>query len=367
MTGISIAAVGDIMLGDHPVCFGHGVRSTIRKRGFEFMVRDVSSQMLGNDVVFGNLECVLSDLPEENDNTLARSELRGDKKAVGLLQACGVNVVSVANNHMLQHGIDAFRETVDWLASHQIRSVGLYEDGRSNVVEIRKDDQHVVMLGFSLRPEHFCRDNKHYAHGPENQILEQVRHLRAKWPESSIVVSLHWGEEYLHVPSRTQIDFAHALIDAGTTLVLGHHPHVLQGLERYGDGLVAYSLGNFLFDSWQKPTREAGILKCVLDRGRVREFSFTPLIIGDDFAITTKDSISSTSIQNKLRTYSDAVAGRNDLAAVDEATYDGIAAKAYLRYRLECYWYFVTHFWKYEPGILFSSLFRSVLRRVGLA
>jgi hypothetical protein len=105
----------------------------------------------------------------------------------------------------------------------------------------------------------------------------------------------------------------------------------------------------------------------VLDRGKVREVTFTPLIIGDHFAITTKDGISSTSIQNKLRTYSDAVAGRNDLAAVDEATYDGIAAKAYLRYRLECYWYFVTHFWKYEPGILFSSLFRSVLRRVGLA
>lgn len=366
MTGISIAAVGDIMLGDHPVCFGHGIRSTIRRQGFEFMIRDAVQEMLGHDLVFGNLECVLSDVDAAEDKVLTRSELRGDKKAVGLLQACGFNVVSVANNHMLQHGIGAFRETVDWLAAHQIQSVGLYEEGRSNVIEIERSCQRLFFLGFSLRPEHFCKDNKYYAHGSTQEILQQIRDLRAQHVESSIVVSLHWGEEYLHVPSGAQIELAHAMVDAGATLLLGHHPHVLQGLERYRDGLIAYSLGNFVFDSWQKPTREAGVLKCKLDRGVVTEFSLAPLSIRSDFAVTAKDAADAASIHKKVQQYSDAIANRNDLASIDEASYDKIAAKAYLRYRLECYWYFVTHFWRYEPSVLFSSLFRSVLRRAGL-
>jgi poly-gamma-glutamate capsule biosynthesis protein CapA/YwtB (metallophosphatase superfamily) len=79
-----------------------------------------------------------------------------------------------------------------------------------------------------------------------NDILEDVRAVRQQ--VDLVVVSLHWGVEYVDQPSKAQREMAHRLIDEGVDLILGHHPHWLQGLEVYHDKLIAYSLGNFIFD-----------------------------------------------------------------------------------------------------------------------
>lgn len=363
---LSLAAVGDIMLGDHPVCFGHGIRSSIRRHGYAHMIADVADELRKHDVVFGNLECVLSDVGAD-ERSLARSELRGDKSSVDLLRSCGVKVVSMANNHMLQHGVEAFNDTAAWLVQNGIRPVGLYESGLSNVVKFDHHGQALAILGFSLRPEHFCKDNKSYAHTSIDKILEQVSAVASEARQQAIVVSLHWGEEYLHVPSKNQIDFAHELVNCGATLILGHHPHVLQGLEEYRSSLIAYSLGNFMFDSWQKPTRESGVLSCVFERGGLRSFQMNPLFIQDNYTLRVVSKSAGSDIEAKMEQYSQAIREESSIARLDERAYQEVAAKAYLKYRMQCYWYFVVNFWKYEPRILFTSLFRSVLRRIGLA
>jgi poly-gamma-glutamate synthesis protein (capsule biosynthesis protein) len=76
-----------------------------------------------------------------------------------------------------------------------------------------------------------------------------------------VFVVLHWGYEYTDVPARWQIDVAHALVDAGADAVIGHHPHVLQAIERYKHGVIAYSLGNFVFPNGKERIRETGVLR----------------------------------------------------------------------------------------------------------
>jgi poly-gamma-glutamate synthesis protein (capsule biosynthesis protein) len=89
----------------------------------------------------------------------------------------------------------------------------------------------------------------------------------ARRQADAVIVTVHWGAEYRTVPTPTQERLGRALVDAGASLVLGHHPHVLQPLERYRDGVIAYSLGNLVFDQHQPERRLSAILRCELGRG----------------------------------------------------------------------------------------------------
>lgn len=362
---VSLAAVGDVMLGDHPVCFGHGVRSAIRKNGphlFDQVAKCIGEQ----DVFLANLECVLSDV-NHDESRLRSSEFRGDQGSAGLLSLCASNVVSVANNHMLQHGPEAFLDTISVLRQHGVQPVGIYLDGMSNLVRIDKGNGGIAIVAYSFRPEHFCRNNVHYAHCEPDVLLGQLRQLRSNLPDHAIVVSLHWGEEYLTVPSRSQVDLAHQIIDAGATLLVGHHPHVMQGIEPYRDGLIAYSLGNFVFDSWQRLTRESMILSCTFDGAKLVSHSILPVLVDRTFSPRVLDTADAKSMHEKIDCYSGAIKARSGLLALDEQDYSAVAERAYRRYRMECYGYFVRNLWRYEPRIVFYSLARALLRKVGMA
>jgi poly-gamma-glutamate synthesis protein (capsule biosynthesis protein) len=76
-----------------------------------------------------------------------------------------------------------------------------------------------------------------------------------------VIVQIHWGDEYADDPAYTQVHAAHAMIEAGADLVIGHHPHVLQGFELHEGGFIAYSLGNFLFENTNDPARLTGVLR----------------------------------------------------------------------------------------------------------
>lgn len=365
MKKIKLAAVGDIMLGDHPVCFGHGIRSHLRK-GRSLIAPALSKFIQAADLSIGNLECVLSDIGHD-EGQLSSSEMRGDQNAVQVLKSCGFNVLSVANNHMLQHGEKAFFDTVQWLEKNGIKPVGLYAAGQSNISCYEKDAVKIALIGYSLRPEWFCKDNKFYASASHAQIIQQVQDIRKNLPEHNLVISLHWGEEYLHVPSGDQIQFAHALIDSGVSVVIGHHPHVLQGIEKYRDGLIAYSLGNFIFDSWQLPTRESLVLTCEFSERGLEGYEVTPIQMQKNYSLKIAEGEDKERLLQNLLAYSQAIVGRDGLAALDNTSYGMIANKRYFRYRMECYVYFLTHLWKYKFNVVAHSLFRALLRRVGLA
>ena len=104
---------------------------------------------------------------------------------------------------------------------------------------------------------------------------------RADW----VVVSFHWGIEYTGQASREQRALAHDAVDAGADLVLGHHPHVLQGLELYRNKLIAYSLGDFVFDHYSRATGEAVVLEIEMPSAGPPSFRVTPVYLSDSHGI----------------------------------------------------------------------------------
>ena len=113
--------------------------------------------------------------------------------------------------------------------------------------------------------------------------VDQVQaDVRAARPVADLVVVLmHFGHENEYTPNETQRAQARAAIDAGAALVIGHHPHVLQPAEWYGNGLIVYSLGNFVFDGWDNPSNESAILLVELAEPGVASFRFVPATIDD--------------------------------------------------------------------------------------
>jgi poly-gamma-glutamate synthesis protein (capsule biosynthesis protein) len=114
------------------------------------------------------------------------------------------------------------------------------------------------------------------AYDPD-RIEEEV--CAARKQADVVIVSLHWGIEYARQPQESQRRIAHSLIDAGAALVIGHHPHTPQPVERHRHGLIAYSLGNFVFDAAGEGGRHGLILKCVLTREGVTDYTTTPVVI----------------------------------------------------------------------------------------
>jgi len=359
---IHFLAVGDISLGDHPVCFGHGIRSTIEKHGFPFLFKDVASTLSRSDILFGNLETVL---PQENGGKrLHDIEMKGKSEYAAELSKIGFNVMSVANNHAMQHGQKAFDETITALKNNNIEPIGINDTGKSNCFSFEKNTVNLSIIGYSFRPEKYSKNNISYALGEENLLIEHIRQLKQN--KSNVIVSIHWGEEYIHYPSADQVYFSKKIIDAGACLILGHHPHVLQGIEKYNGGVIVYSMGNFIFDMWQKQTRETMIFDCHIGENGIKRYSYVPIYVNKNYQpiiLTGKDA---DKLCSKTERYTNAIYPMNSLLDTTKSmqAYKKTAAKAYLKYRIASYLYFIRNIYKYKFSVLIDSLIRFLKRRV---
>lgn len=277
---VKIAAVGDIMLGDRPLMVGLGVRSYIEGSSQYDPFSYVSGILKEHDIVFGNLESVLSDSGMIQNN-YESVQMRGTKESINFLKSAGFNVMSVANNHIMQHGNEAFFETVNLLRDNGIAPIGCsYNNGKSLPFYKTLKGITFGFAGFSMRPEKY-NQNANYAQSEFKEILNSVKIYKKNC--DFLTISLHWGDEYVFWPSKEQIKQARALVDHGVSLIIGHHPHVIQGVERYNEGIIAYSMGNFVFDIWQRRLRQSFILVIELDRSLIPTFKRIPVYIDSEF------------------------------------------------------------------------------------
>ncbi|WP_321430912.1 CapA family protein [uncultured Methanolobus sp.] len=271
---VSLVAVGDIMLGDHPICIGHGVGSSLKCKEAGNLFSNVSHLLCKADITFGNLECILSDI-DINLKSLSSVSLRGAEKSIYELKSAHFNVVSIANNHVLEHGEFSLKRSKKLLQQHGICAIG--------VAESKKESRKVFVMnikGIRIGFLAYCliRDKTAYCSvDNEKEIIDDVRNATSK--VDILIVSMHWGDEFIRNPSPHQVELGHAIIDAGAKIILGHHPHVLQGVEEYNGGIIAYSMGNFVFDMWQKKMRESMILQCEFSKDRILKYDIIPVLI----------------------------------------------------------------------------------------
>lgn len=251
---ITIAAVGDIMLGGRAEPF-------LKEFGPDYPFTDVLPVLRKADVVAGNLESPISTRGKAVENK--KFTLRAGPIAAQALRKAGVRVVTLANNHSLDFGPLALKDTLAFLDENEILSSGAgmdLDDARSPAI-IKVKGKTLAFLSYSLTfpLEFFASQSRPgTAPGYGEFVKADIEKIR---PEADIVVvSFHWGAELLTAAKDYQIELGHQAIDWGADLVLGHHPHVLQELEVYHGRLIAYSLGNFVFGSESDRTNISMIL-----------------------------------------------------------------------------------------------------------
>ena len=251
-----LAFVGDIALGDHPKTVGFGLHSQYPHGIPLSLAGRLRPPGPRPDVFFGNLEFCLGADPA-GATELGERQCRGSDANARFLAAAGLSVLNIANNHSAQHGHPAFHATVDVVRAAGIRVIGTPLDfGPANDVEA--SGCRIAFLGWSDRPRQYASEAPPYNELGEH-ASDAIRAARAR--ADLVVASVHWGEEFVQVPRDRERRLARAMVDAGASIVIGHHPHVLREVESYRGGLIAYSLGNFVGDmTWNPETRLGGCL-----------------------------------------------------------------------------------------------------------
>ena len=236
---ILIAAVGDLM-------FARDIVTLMQTEGVAYPFARVLPLLDGADLLVGNFEGTFTDRGEPLDKTYT---FRAPPDLAEGLAAAGFDLVNLANNHSADFGEISLLDTLDTLDAVGVAHFGAGLDDTdayaATTIEVR--GQRIAFLGFSDIPgAQLAAPGTPGVATPSDRVEESVAAARAA--ADYVVVSFHWGIEYTSEVTERQRALAHLAIDAGAAVVLGHHPHVLQPTERYRDGLILYSLGNFVFD-----------------------------------------------------------------------------------------------------------------------
>ena len=262
------------MCGDSFYAIGHGVASSLKRFKDDFLCPEIVELLRSHEVVLGNVECVLSDV-DRVDHTLRSIQMRGRPECAGYLADWGVNVAHVANNHILEHGYGAARDTVNQLHNAGIKTVG---SGRDENFEAGMQVTEIECPGHSISVIGACFREEKYAFNGGGTLDETIEMIKSLYKDDRVViVSVHWGNEFIDRPSFEQRRIAHEFVDAGATLIIGHHPHVVQGIEHCDGRLVAYSMGNFIFDSFIEDTRWSIILSITISGRDVIGWKYVPI------------------------------------------------------------------------------------------
>jgi poly-gamma-glutamate synthesis protein (capsule biosynthesis protein) len=258
---IVINAVGDIMLAGsaHP---------TLQREGFDYPFQKVARDLQRGDIAIGNLEAPLA--RRGNEFVGKKFRFKASPAAAPALKRAGFSILSLANNHILDYGDTALQETMDVLARQGVLTVGAGMDldtaRRVSIIEAK--GKKVAFLAYSLTlPAEFFAARNRPGTAPAYPALFEADIRSARAMADYVIVSFHWGKEGVGKPTSTQVDFAHRAIDSGADVVIGHHPHVLQGVEQYRHGVIFYSLGNFVFGSMSKASDLGAIARITLDQG----------------------------------------------------------------------------------------------------
>lgn len=272
-----ICLVGDVMLAS-------GVGEAITANGPDYPWTDTAEILKESDITIANLECAVSTqgAPEPDKEYTFRASPRALEGAVN----AGVDVLTLANNHVLDFGQEAMADTISHIREKKMHSAGagLNEDEATAPAVMEINGKNVAVLAFTrIIPRSSWiagKDKPGLASGHNYQMM--MERVKATDKKADItIVSMHWGSETEDFPDKKEVELAHALVDAGADIVVGHHPHVLQGIEIYQGKIIAYSLGNFIFTMSSQKAREGAILQVVESGGEGYEVRVIPTFINN--------------------------------------------------------------------------------------
>jgi poly-gamma-glutamate capsule biosynthesis protein CapA/YwtB (metallophosphatase superfamily) len=272
----TLTAVGDIQLSRQ-------VATKINQNGVDFPFDKIRDTINGSDIVIGNLESPLTLNKAVTDPTTMI--FGAETKTVEGLKNAGFNLLNLANNHFSNQGRDGMDLTFKTLVDNSIDYFGAGINFNSAHKPFIKKigDIEIAFLGYTdkdVLPTNSIPKSDTPGVSVIDVIQAKVDITQAKIEADMVIVSMHSGTEYTPNPNQKQIDFAHAAIDNGADLVLGHHPHVVQAIEDYKGKKIFYSLGNFIFDqAWSKETQEGLMVKLTFANTSITNTELKPIKI----------------------------------------------------------------------------------------
>ncbi|MHC1775953.1 MAG: CapA family protein [Lentimicrobium sp.] len=239
---ISLISTGDVMLGENVHHFQRGIVTKFKGQYSSLINKDVKDSFKEADFVIINLESSLATDEYFKTRTINNGVYVAPEESIQLIKELNVNVIAnVANNHFSQHGVESARYTIK-----RAEEEGILIIGKDNSpLEILKNDTILKIWGVSL-----VKDPKAcgaYFKSSYEELIDEID-PGPKQNNEVRIISIHWGEEYYTKENEKQRILASKLSDAGFDLVLGHHPHVIQPVEKMGNTQVIFSHGNFIFD-----------------------------------------------------------------------------------------------------------------------
>ena len=244
---LSIVVAGDISLG--------GEYDRLRRRRglrWDYPFKDITWAFKSADLRFANLECCLL----RNEKKRPKDWLLwADPESTASIESIGVDVVSLANNHIGDLGNEGVAATLSKLHEVGIRSVGSGMDG-----EAASQWSYIDVKNYKCAFGAYCDTNIPATTVAGNGVAgcnpvdepSMLRDIAKAREQADIVcVSIHWGEQLYDYPAPHQVRLGRAMVDAGANVILGHHPHVVQGYEKYRNGAIFYSLGNFFLTDFR--------------------------------------------------------------------------------------------------------------------
>lgn len=238
ITTVTITATGDCTLGNtQDQSYSGSFNAYYDENGQDYFFGGVRDIFEADDLTLINLECVLSDATERVEKTF---NLKGKPEYIGILTGSSIEACSLGNNHTYDYGEQGLADTQNVLDEAGITygyndHVGIYETA---------DGIKIGIVSASLLSQ-----------GADREAFIQNGIQEARNQGATIVIACcHWGIERDHYPSDYQQQLAHKIIDWGADLVVGNHPHVLQGVEVYNGKVICYSLGNFCFGGNKNPS-----------------------------------------------------------------------------------------------------------------
>ncbi len=319
-TTIRIKAVGDICPGDKYI-LGLGVLEKTRKYGVEFIFEKVKNELKEGDLVVGNLEGLLTKKVENLGSKNIPLSFCGLPKFANALASVGFNVINIANNHSFEHGPEIFFETVRLLESAGISVCGLRDESKEyycrpiimkkkgkilgilsyNWVGVNRflnsneylAESHDGIVNYTWNRERFTKEIKGLNHA-NSRVSKDIKKLKKN--VEFLILLAHWGYEFSYYPPYSLTLEARKLMEYGADLIIGCHPHVIQGMVQKNKKAAFYSLGNFVFDSRNIRTRETMILDLGIDLKNNIDFRILPIFINRNF----QPKIAAKSIRKKI-------------------------------------------------------------------
>lgn len=295
---LTVSSMGDCTLGtDVNFDYSTSLNAYYDAQGPDYFFQNVRSVLAADDLSMVNMEGTLTTSDQRQDKRFA---FKAPPEYAAILSGSSVEAANMANNHSRDYGDSSYTDTIAALENAGIPTFGFE---RAKLLKIK--GVKVGVTGVYELADHLEK---------QQQVKENIAALKEAGAKL-IIINFHWGNEREYTPTDIQKTLAHLAIDEGADLVIGHHPHVLQGIERYKDKYIAYSLGNFCFGGNSNPEDKDSLVfqqTFTIEDGKVKRDDNITLIpcslssAGDhnDYCPTILDGDEKQRVLNKIEQYS---------------------------------------------------------------